>query len=129
MLKRKNISSGAKWEDIVSYSRACRIGNIIEVAGTTSVDGDKIIGEKDAYMQACFIFKKIEKALKEAGAEMKDVIRTRMFVSDISKWEEIGKAHEEVFRNIKPVTTMVEIKALINPLLLVEIEVTAVITD
>ena len=124
---RKNISSGAKWEDIVGYSRAVRIGNIIEVAGTTAVDGEKIIGENDAYAQTKFIFQKIEKALKEAGAQMKDVVRTRMFVTDISKWEEIGKAHGEIFREIKPVATMVEVKGLINPLLLVEIEVTAMV--
>lgn len=124
---RKNISSGAKWEDIVGYSRAVRIGNIIEVAGTTAVDGEKIIGENDAYAQTKFVFQKIEKALKDAGAEMKDVVRTRMFVTDISKWEEIGKAHGEVFKDIKPASTMVEVKALINPLMLVEIEVTAIV--
>lgn len=124
---RKNISSGAKWEEIVGYSRAVRIGNVIEVAGTTAVNGEKIIGENSAYEQTKFILKKIEKALKEAGAEIKDVVRTRMFVTDISKWEEIGKAHGEFFRDIKPVTTMVEIKALINPLLLVEIEATAIV--
>jgi enamine deaminase RidA (YjgF/YER057c/UK114 family) len=127
MSDRKNISSGAKWEDIVGYSRAVRIGNVIEVAGTTAVDGEKIIGENDAYAQTKFIFQKIEKALKQAGAEMKDVIRTRMFVTDISKWEEIGKAHGEIFREIKPVATMVEVKGLINPMLLVEIEVTAIV--
>ena len=124
---RKNFSSGAKWEDIVGYSRAVRVGNIIEVAGTTAVDGDKIMGGNDAYAQTLFIFQKIEKALKQTGAEMKDVVRTRMFVTDISKWEEYGKAHGEIFREIKPVATMVEVKALINPLLLVEIEVTAIV--
>jgi enamine deaminase RidA (YjgF/YER057c/UK114 family) len=127
MLKRKNISSGTPWEDIVGYSRAVRIGNIIEVAGTTAVDGEKIIGENDAYAQAKFIFGKIEKALKEAGSGMKDIVRTRMFVTDISKWEEIGKAHGEIFREIKPASTMVEVKSLIHPLLLVEIEVTAIV--
>ncbi|MEO5571208.1 MAG: RidA family protein [Bacteroidia bacterium] len=127
MQKRKNICSGTQWEDIVGYSRAVRIGNIIEVAGTTAVDGDKIIGEGDAYVQTKFIFQKIEKALREAGAELKDVIRTRMFVTDISQWEKIGKAHSEIFREIKPAATMVEVKSLINPALIVEIEVTAII--
>jgi enamine deaminase RidA (YjgF/YER057c/UK114 family) len=124
---RKNISSGAKWEDIVGYSRAVRIGNVIEVAGTTAVNGEKVIGENSAYEQTKFILSKIEKALNEAGAEIKDVVRTRMFVTDISEWEEIGKAHGEFFRHIRPVTTMVEIKALINPLLLIEIEATAIV--
>lgn len=104
-----------------------RIGNIIEVAGTTAVDGEKIIGEKDAYAQTKFIFQKIEKALKEAGASLKDVVRTRMYVTDISKWEEIGKAHGEVFKEIKPAATMVEVSRLIDEKLLVEIEVTAII--
>ena len=129
MSERKNISSGAVWEDIVGYSRAVRVGNIIEVAGTTAADGDKIIGENDAYLQTKFIFQKIESTLKKAGAEMKDIVRTRMYVTDISKWEEIGKAHREFFREIKPVATMVEVKALINPLLLVEIEATAIATE
>lgn len=126
-MKRKNISSNTKWEDIVGYSRAVRIGNIIEVAGTTAVDGDTIVGGNNAYEQTKFIFSKIEKALTQAGVSMKDVIRTRMFVTDISKWEEIGKAHGEVFKDIKPATTMVEVKALIDSKLLVEIEVTAII--
>lgn len=125
-MKRQNISSGAIWEDIVGYSRAVRIGNLIEVAGTTAVDDNgKIVGLNDPYIQTKFIFQKIEKAIQQAGASMNDVIRTRMFVTDISKWEEIGKAHGEFFKTIKPVTTMVEVKALINPELLVEIEVTA----
>lgn len=126
-MKRQNISSDTKWEDIVGYSRAVRIGNIIEVAGTTAMDGDKIIGEDNAYEQTKFIFEKIENALKLAGTSMKDVVRTRMFVTDISKWEEIGKAHGEFFKNIKPVTTMVEVKALIDPKMMVEIEVTAIV--
>lgn len=125
-MKRQNISSGAIWEDIVGYSRAVRIGNLIEVAGTTAVDENgKTVGSGDAYAQSKFIFQKIENALQQAGASMNDVIRTRMFVTDISKWEEIGKAHGDFFKTIKPVTTMVEVKALINPELLVEIEVTA----
>jgi enamine deaminase RidA (YjgF/YER057c/UK114 family) len=124
---RKNISSGTKWEDIVGYSRAVRIGNFIEVAGTTATDGDKIIGENDAYAQTIFIFNKIKIALEAAGASMSDVIRTRMFVTDISQWEAIGKAHGEFFKTIKPAATMVEVSRLIDDRLLIEIEVSAVI--
>lgn len=125
---RQNISSGSPWENIVGYSRAVRVGNIIEVAGTTAMDGDMLIGRGDLYAQATFIFSKIEKALTEAGATLQDVVRTRMYVTDISQWEAAGKAHGEYFGNIKPVATMVEVKALIDPDLLVEIEVTAVIS-
>jgi enamine deaminase RidA (YjgF/YER057c/UK114 family) len=127
-MKRQNISSGAVWEDIIGYSRAVRIGNIIEVAGTTATDGDQIIGKGNAYEQTKFILQKIEKALEEAGATMEDVVRTRMFVTDITQWEEIGRAHGEVFRTIKPAATMVQVSALINPELLVEIEATALLS-
>jgi enamine deaminase RidA (YjgF/YER057c/UK114 family) len=127
-MKRQNISSGAVWEDIIGYSRAVRVGNVIEVAGTTATDGDQIIGKDNAYEQTKFILQKIEKALEEAGATMEDVVRTRMFVTDISQWEEIGRAHGEVFRTIKPAATMVQVSALINPELLVEIEVTALLS-
>lgn len=123
------IGSGSPWEDIVGYSRAIRAGNIVEVAGTTAMDGDVLIGKGDIYMQTVFIFKKIEKALTEAGATLNDVVRTRMFVTDISQWEEVGKAHGEIFKNIKPVSTMVEVSRLINDDLLIEIEVTAIIED
>lgn len=128
-MKRKNISSGAKWEDIVGYSRAVRIANIVEVSGTAPVDGDKIIGIGNAYEQAKYCLQKIELALKEAGATLKDVVRTRMFVTDISLWEEFGKAHGEFFKEIKPVTSMIEIKSLIDPQMLIEIEATAVISE
>ena len=130
MSQRINISSGTKWEDIVGYSRAVRVGNLVEVAGTTAVDENgQVIGKDDPYEQAKFALGKIERALKEAGASLQDVIRTRMFVVDISQWEEIGRAHGEFFRGIKPAATMVEVKALIGPELLVEIEATAIVTE
>ena len=123
---RKNIPSGSPWEDIVGYSRAVRIGNIIEVAGTTAMNGHELVGKGDVYVQTKFILSKIEKVLQEAGASMNDVVRTRMFVTDISQWEQVGRAHGEFFGAIKPVATMVEISALVDPDLLVEIEATAV---
>lgn len=123
----KKISSGSPWEDIVGYSRAVRIGNVIEVAGTTAMDGDEIIGKGDVYEQAVFIIKKIEKALVEAGASLKNVVRTRMYITDISKWEEAGKAHGEFFKKIKPASTMVEVSRLIHEDLLIEIEATAIL--
>lgn len=130
MQKRMNISSGAKWEDIVGYSRAVRVGNTVEVAGTTAVDEQgNVVGLNDAYEQTRFILAKIEKALTAADASLKDIVRTRMFVTDISKWEEIGKAHGEVFRTIKPAASMIEVKGLISPELLVEIEVTAILSE
>ena len=125
---RKNISSDSPWEDIVGYSRAVRVGNIIEVAGTTAMDGETLIGKGDIYLQTVFIFKKIEKALQAAGASLTDVVRTRMFVTDIAKWEEVGKAHGECFKEIKPVASMVEVSKLINEDLLIEIEVTAIVS-
>lgn len=130
MTQRLNISSGAKWEDIVGYSRAVRIGNIIEVAGTTAVDenGD-VVGVNDPYEQTRYALTKIEKALTQAGASMKDVVRTRMFVTDISRWEEVGRAHGLYFKEIKPAASMIEVKALISPELMVEIEVTAILGE
>lgn len=122
-----NISSGAVWEDIVGYSRAVRVGNIIEVSGTTAVDGNIIIGRGDLYTQTKFILQKIEKTLVEAGASMSDVTRTRMYVTDISIWEKAGKAHAEYFSGIRPASTMVEVSRLIDPDLMIEIEVTAVV--
>jgi enamine deaminase RidA (YjgF/YER057c/UK114 family) len=123
---RQLISSGAPWEDKVGYSRAVRAGHFIEISGTTAVEGDQIIGKGNIYEQAVFIFQKIEKVLTEAGSAMKDVVRTRMFVTDISKWEEVGKAHALFFKEIRPATSMVEVSRLISDDLLIEIEVSAV---
>lgn len=129
MNTRMNISSGAQWEEIVGYSRAVRIGNLVEVAGTTAVDENgQVVGAGDPYAQARFALGKIERALKQAGASLEDVIRTRLFVTDIHAWEEVGRAHGEFFRAIKPAATLVQVSALISPELLVEIEATAVIT-
>lgn len=128
--KRQNIASGAPWEDIVGYCRAVRVGNIIEVAGTTAVDESGLtIGKGDMYAQTVYILQKLEKALILAGAGMKDVVRTRMFVTDIKRWEEAGQAHGEFFKTIKPAATMVEVSALINPELLIEIEATAICSE
>lgn len=125
---RTNYSSGAQWEDIVGYSRAVRIGNLIEVTGTVAVDeNNNLIGGDDPYLQTKFILQKIEAVLKRAGAELTDVVRTRLFVTDISRWEEYGRAHGESFASIKPCTTMVEVSKLIAPEYLVEIEATAVV--
>ena len=126
---RKKINSGSAWEEIVGYSRAIQVGNLIEVAGTTAMDGDKLVGKDDLYAQTVFIIRKIEKALVELGSSLNDVVRTRMFVTKIADWEMAGKAHGEFFKNIRPVTTMVEVSRLINDDLLIEIEVTAVINS
>ena len=127
MTKRINISSGTKWEDFVGYSRAVRMGNLVYVAGTTAVTEDgTVIGIDDPYAQTRFILNKIEKALNDAGATRQDVVRTRIFVVDIERWEEIGRAHGEFFAQIRPAATMVEVSRLISPELLVEIEVDAV---
>ena len=129
-MKRTNYSSGAKWEDIVGYSRAVRVGNTIEVTGTVAVDDNSdLVGGNNAYEQTKFILQKIEKVLERAGATLKDVIRTRMFVTDISRWEEYGKAHGEFFKDIRPCTSMIEIKGLISPEYLIEIEATAVTSE
>ena len=128
MSDRRNISSGVGWEDLVGYSRAVRIGNVVEVAGTTAVDDrGQVVGAGDAYAQTRFVIAKIEKALNAAGASLADVVRTRMFVTDISRWEEIGRAHGEHFRDVRPASTMVEVQALISPELIVEMEVTAIV--
>jgi enamine deaminase RidA (YjgF/YER057c/UK114 family) len=125
---RQLISSGGPWENVVGYSRAVRAGNQILVAGTTAAEPDgTIYGGDDAYLQARRCFEIIEHALKEAGASMADIVRTRMFVTDISRWEEFGRAHGEFFREIRPAATMVQVAALIDPAILVEIEVDAVV--
>ena len=123
---RRNISSGAKWEPTVGYSRAVRVGPHVHVAGTTAVDASgTLIGPGDGYAQTAFILQKIGRALEEAGASFSQVVRTRMFVTDISKFEEYGRAHGEVFGNIRPASTMVEVKALVDPQMLIEIEADA----
>jgi len=125
---RQQTGSGSPWEDIVGYSRAVRVDNIIEVAGTAAMDGDILVGEGDVYVQTKFIFQKIEKALQQLGSSLNDVVRTRMFVTNITDWEKVGKAHGEFFATIKPVATMVEVQRLITDALLIEIEVTAIIS-
>jgi enamine deaminase RidA (YjgF/YER057c/UK114 family) len=127
-MNRTNYFSGAKWEDIVGYSRAVRVGDFIEVTGTVAVDENNLlVGKDDAYLQTKFIIQKIGKVLEKAGAGLKDIIRTRMFVTDIGRWEEYGRAHGEFFKNIRPCTSMIEVKGLISPEFLVEIEATAII--
>jgi len=127
-MARQLISSGTSWEKKFGYSRAVKTGNFVFVAGTTAVDETgKVVGENDPYQQAIFIFKKIERALKEAGASLQNVVRVRTFVTDIKRWEEVAKAQGEVFAEIRPAATLVEVKALVQPELLVEIEADALI--
>ena len=129
-MNRTNYASGAKWEDIVGYSRAVKMGNIVEVTGTVAVDEQgKIAGAGNAYEQTKFIIQKIEKVLHQAGAKLSYVVRTRMFVTNISLWEEYGRAHGEFFKTIKPCTTLVEVSKLISPEYLIEIEATAIISE
>lgn len=125
---RQNISSGTTWEGLVGYSRAVRIGNWISVAGTTAADErSQPVGVGDAYAQTVYILRKIERALKEAGATLQDVIRTRVFIVRTEDWEQVGRAHGEFFSAIRPASTMVTVKELIGPEYLVEIEVDAVV--
>jgi enamine deaminase RidA (YjgF/YER057c/UK114 family) len=121
-MERKNFSSGAKWEDIVGYSRAVQVGNVLEVTGTVAANEKGVVGYGNMYEQTKFALEKIEKVVLQAGFEMKHVVRTRIFVTDISLWEETAKAHAEFFKEIKPCTTLLEVKGLIAPEYLVEIE-------
>jgi len=126
-MERVNIATGAPWEEIVGYSRAVRIGNVIEVSGTVALKEGDLVGKGNAYLQTKRILEIIEEVLIQAGAHMKDVIRTRIYVTDISQWEEIGRAHGEVFHAIRPATSMVEVAQLIDPDYLLEIEASAVV--
>jgi enamine deaminase RidA (YjgF/YER057c/UK114 family) len=126
MQERQKYSSGAKWESIVGYSRAVRVGNRIYVTGTTATDeNSNVVGAGDAYAQTVQTIKNIERALKALGANLENVVRTRMFVTDISRWEEYGRAHGEFFREIMPATTMIEVSKLIDSQMLIEIEADA----
>lgn len=126
-MNRQQVYTGSPWEPLVGYCRAIRVGNRIEVAGTTAMQDGVVVGAGDPYVQTKFILQTIENALKELGADLTHVVRTRMYVTDIAQWEEVGKAHGEYFGQIQPVATMVEVSALIDPLLMVEIEVEAIV--